>query len=129
MGILSPTDRIVMNRDALLTEAKREALHMSAAGYRPPAPELVYVAGRDMQAALRVGGFMFKEGGYISDYDQHLANKLAYVMCGGELTRPQWVSEQYVLDLEREAFLSLCGEQKTQARMWSLLQTGKPLRN
>ncbi len=129
MGILGPADRIVMNRDAVLGEAKREAIHMAAAGYRPPAPERIYVAGRDMLAALRVGGYMFKEGGYISEYDRHLADKLAYVMCGGELTRPQWVSEQYVLDLEREAFLSLCGEEKTQARMWALLQTGKPLRN
>ncbi len=82
-----------------------------------------------MLAALRVGTYMFKEGGYISDYDRHLAERLAHVMCGGDLTRPQWVSEQYVLDLEREAFLSLCGEEKAQARMWSLLQTGKPLRN
>jgi 3-hydroxyacyl-CoA dehydrogenase len=129
MGILGPADRIVMNRDELLAEAKREALHMAASGYRPPAPERIYVAGRDMLAALRVGGFMFKAGGYISEFDQLLAEKLAYVMCGGSLTRPQWVDEQYVLDLEREAFLSLCGEEKTQARMWSLLQTGKPLRN
>ncbi len=129
MGILSQSDRIVMNRDRLLTEAKREALHMVKAGYRPPAPEPIYAAGRDMLAALRVGAYMFKEGGYISEYDQHLADKLAYVMCGGDVTRPQWVSEQYMLDLEREAFLSLCGEEKTQARMWALLQTGKPLRN
>ena len=129
MGILAPADRIVMNRDTLLAEAKREALHMAASDYRPPAPERIYAAGRDMLAALRVGGFMFKEGGYISDYDRHLADKLAYVMCGGGLTRPQWVPEHYVLDLEREAFLSLCGEERTQARMWSLLQTGKPLRN
>ena len=82
-----------------------------------------------MLAALRVGAFMFEAGGNISEYDRHLADKLAYVMCGGELTRPQWVSEQYILDLEREAFLSLCGEEKTQARMWALLQSGKPLRN
>jgi 3-hydroxyacyl-CoA dehydrogenase len=129
MGILGPADRVVMNREHLLAEAKREGLHLAASGYRPPAPERIYVAGRDMLAALRVGGFMFKEGGYISDYDQHLADKLASVMCGGDLTRPQWASEQYVLDLEREAFLSLCGEEKTQARMWALLQTGKPLRN
>jgi 3-hydroxyacyl-CoA dehydrogenase len=129
MTILSQPDRVVMNREDLLTEAKREALHMVAAGYHAPAPEPVYVAGRDMLAALRVGSFIFKAGRYISEYDQHLAGKLAYVMCGGGLTRPQWVSEQYVLDLEREAFLSLCGEEKTQARMWSLLQTGKPLRN
>jgi 3-hydroxyacyl-CoA dehydrogenase len=129
MAILNPQDRIVLNRDHLLTEAKREVLHMVNAGYHPPAPEPIYVAGRDMLGALRVGTFMFEEGKYISEYDHHIANKLAYVMCGGELTRPQWVSEQYILNLEREAFLSLCGEEKTQARMWSLLQTGKPLRN
>ncbi len=129
MGVLSASDRIVMNRDELLTHAKREALHLVASGYRPPAPENIYVAGRDMLGALRVGAFMFNEGRYISEYDRHIADKLAYVMCGGELTRPQWVGEQYLLDLEREAFLSLCGEEKTQARMWSLLQTGRPLRN
>ena len=129
MAILNPTDRIVLNRDHLLAEAKREVLHMVNSGYHPPAPEPIYVAGRDMLGALRVGGFMFKEGRYISEYDRHVASKLAYVMCGGELTRPQWVGEQYILDLEREAFLSLCGDERTQARMWSLLQTGKPLRN
>ncbi len=129
MAILNPQDRVVMNRESLLAEAKREVLHMSAAGYHPPAPEQIYVAGRDMLGTLRVGTFMFAAGKYISEYDAHLAGKLAYVMCGGDLTRPQWVSEQYILDLEREAFLSLCGEEKTQARMWSILQTGKPLRN
>ena len=72
---------------------------------------------------------MFEEGRYISEHDAYIAGKLAYVMCGGDLTQPGWVSEQYILDLEREAFLSLCGEEKTQARMWSILQTGKPLRN
>jgi 3-hydroxyacyl-CoA dehydrogenase len=129
MAVLGPQDRIVMNREHLLAEAKREALHMAGAGYRPPAPEAVYAAGRDLLGALRVGAWMVKEGRYISEYDHHIAGKLAYVLCGGELSRPQWVSEQYILDLEREAFLSLCGEEKTQARMWALLQTGKPLRN
>lgn len=129
MAILGPADRIVMNRAHLLTEAKREVLHMVAAGYTPPAPEMIYVAGRDMQGALRIGAWSFNVGGYITDYDLHIAQKLTYVMTGGSLTRAQWVSEQYVLDLEREAFLSLCGEEKTQARMWALLQTGKPLRN
>jgi 3-hydroxyacyl-CoA dehydrogenase len=128
-GVLNPQDRIVMNRDYLLEEAKREVLHMVASGYRPPTPELIYTAGRDMQAALRVGAWMIKEGKYISEYDHHISEKLAYVMCGGELTRPQWVSEKYILELEREAFLSLCGEKKTQERMWSILQTGRPLRN
>lgn len=129
MAVLGPADRIVMNRDHLWAEAKREVRHMVAGGYRQPAPALIYAAGRDMLGALRVGTWMFKEGNYISEYDQHVAEKLAYVMCGGDLTRPEWVSENYILDLEREAFLSLCGEERTQARMWSLLQTGKPLRN
>ena len=129
MSILSPQDRIVMNRSHLLAEAKKEVLHMLAAGYKPPAPEPIYAAGRDALAALRIGAWMFKEGNYITQYDHHVAGKLAYVMCGGELTRPQWVSEQYILDLEREAILSLFGEEKTQARMWNILQTGKPLRN
>jgi len=129
MAFLGPQDRIVMNRGQLLAQARHEVRHMVEAGYRPPAPEPIYAAGRDMLGALRVGAFMFKEGKYISEFDQHLANKLAYVICGGELTRPQWVSEQYILELEREAILSLFGEEKTQARMWNLLQTGKPLRN
>jgi len=129
MAILNPQDRIVLNRSRLLAEAKKEVLHMVGAGYKPPAPELVYAAGRDALAALRIGAWMFKEGQYITAYDHHVAGKLAYVMCGGELTRGQWVSEQYILDLEREAILSLFGEEKTQARMWNILQTGKPLRN
>jgi 3-hydroxyacyl-CoA dehydrogenase len=129
MSILGPADRIVLNRDHLLTEAKKEVLHMIASGYKSPAPELIYAAGRDALAALRIGAWMFQEGKYITQYDHHIAGKLAYVMCGGELTRGQWVSEQYILDLEREAILSLFGEERTQARMWNILQTGKPLRN
>ncbi len=129
MGILTGCDRIVMNREHLLTEAKREVLAMAAANFHPPAPELIYAPGRDMFGAMKIGAWSFAEGKYITEYDSHIATKLAYVMSGGGLTRPQWVSEQYILDLEREAFLSLCGEEKTQARMWSLLNTGKPLRN
>jgi 3-hydroxyacyl-CoA dehydrogenase len=129
MNILTPADRVVMNRDHLLTQAKKEVLHMVATGYKPPVPEPIYAAGRDALAAIRIGAWMFAEGNYITQYDHHIAGKLAYVMCGGDLTRGQWVSEQYILDLEREAILSLFGEEKTQARMWSLLQTGKPLRN
>jgi 3-hydroxyacyl-CoA dehydrogenase len=129
MGILGSADRVVLNREHLLTEAKREVLHMAATGYTPPAPEKIYVAGRDMLGAVQVGAYMFKAGGYISEYDNHIARKLANILAGGGLSKPAWVSEQYILDLEREAFLSLCGEEKTQARMWNLLQTGKPLRN
>jgi 3-hydroxyacyl-CoA dehydrogenase len=129
MGILGGCDRVVMNREHLLAEAKKEVLHLVASSYHPPAPEKIYAAGRDMLGALQVGAWSFEAGGYISEYDLQIAQKLAYVMSGGGLTKPAWVSEQYILDLEREAFLSLCGEEKTQARMWSLLNTGKPLRN
>jgi 3-hydroxyacyl-CoA dehydrogenase len=128
-AILGPADRVVLSRDHLLAEAKKEVLNMAATGYKPPAPELIYAAGRDALAALRVGAWAFKEGKYITEYEGFIAGKLANVMTGGDLSRPTWVSEQYILDLEREAFLSLCGEQKTQERMWAMLNTGKPLRN
>jgi len=129
MNIFAPADRIVINRDHLLVEAKKEVLHLASSNYRPPAPELIYAAGRDALASLSIGAWSFREGSYITQHDHHIAGKLIHVMCGGELTRPQWVSEQYILDLEREAILSLFGEEKTQARMWNILQTGKPLRN
>jgi 3-hydroxyacyl-CoA dehydrogenase len=129
LGILGPCDRIVMNRDHLLAEAKKEVLNMVSSGYRPPIPEKIYAAGRDGLAALRVGIYMMREGKYITEYESQIASKLVYVMTGGELSQPTWVDEQYILDLEREAFLSLCGEEKTQQRMWNLLQTGKVLRN
>jgi 3-hydroxyacyl-CoA dehydrogenase len=129
MGFLGPADRIIMNREHLLTEAKREVIHMAAAGYHPPAPELIYAGGRESLAALRIGAWTFKEGKYITEYEGVIAGKLANVMAGGDLSRPTWVTEQYILDLECEAFLSLCGEEKTQARLFNMLQTGKPLRN
>jgi 3-hydroxyacyl-CoA dehydrogenase len=129
MGILRPGDRVVLNRDHLLANAKQEARRMAEAGYRAPLPEKIYAAGRDALAALRVGVYMLKEGGTLSEYDAHLGNTLAYVMTGGELSAPTWVEEQYILDLEREAFLSLCGEEKSRQRMLHILQTGKPLRN
>jgi len=128
-GFLTQSDRVVMNRSHLLAEAKREVLHLAADGYRPPLPEKLYAAGRDALAAMRVGVYMMNQGGYITDHERLIGEKLAYVMCGGELSRPTWVDEQYFLDLEREAFLSLCGEEKTQQRLWHMLQTGKPLRN
>jgi 3-hydroxyacyl-CoA dehydrogenase len=128
-GILGPSDRIIMNRDHLLAEAKREARHMADAGYVPPRPEKIYAAGRDILSYLRVGLWMFDEAGGITEYDKVVGEKLAYVITGGDISQPQWLSEQYFLDLEREAFLSLCGEKRTQERMWHMLQTGKPLRN
>lgn len=127
--ILGPQDRVVLHREYLLSEAKKEVLHMANTGYKPPAPELIYAAGRDSLAAIQIGAWSFKEGKFITEYEGVIAGKLAHVMTGGDLSRPTWASEQYFLDLEREAFLSLCGEQKTQERMWALLNTGKPLRN
>ena len=102
---------------------------MASAGYHPPLPEMIYASGRDALADLRIGAWTYKEGKYISDYDNAIAAKLANVLAGGDLSRPSWVSEQYILDLECEAILSLCGEEKTQARLFHMLQTGKPLRN
>jgi 3-hydroxyacyl-CoA dehydrogenase len=103
---------------------------MAAAGYHPPVRgKNCYAAGRDGLAALRLAVYQMREGDYASEHDAKIANKLAYVLCGGELSSPQWVDEQYILDLEREAFLSLCGEPKTLERIWHMLQTGKPLRN
>jgi 3-hydroxyacyl-CoA dehydrogenase len=128
-GILNREDRIVINRDHLLAEAKREVLHLAAAGFQPPPPEKIYAAGRDALSALKIGLYNYKEAGLITEYETVIGGKLIYVMTGGDFSKPAWVDEQYFLDLEREAFLSLCGEKKTQERMWHLLQKGKPLRN
>ena len=128
-GILGPSDRIVMNRDMLLSEAKKEVLHMANSGYRPPLPEKIFAAGRDALAAMKVGIYMMKEGGYITEHESKIAGKLAGVLTGGDISQPAWVEEQYILDLEREAILSLSGEPKTQERMWNMLNTGKVLRN
>lgn len=129
LGLLSDCDRIVMNRNHLIAEAKKEVLHLLDSGYNPPLPEKIFAAGRDSLAALRVGIFMYWKAKQITDYDRVVAEKLAYVLSGGELSAPTWVSERYILDLEKEAFLSLCGEEKTRARMKHMLDTGKPLRN
>jgi 3-hydroxyacyl-CoA dehydrogenase len=128
MGFLGADDHIVFNRAHLLGEAKRQALQL-ADGYVPRQPEKVWAAGRDAYAALLLGIEGFREGGYASDYDAFISRKLAYVLTGGALSEPQWVSEQYILDLEREAFLALVTEAKTMERITHMLQTNKPLRN
>jgi 3-hydroxyacyl-CoA dehydrogenase len=130
LGFLSARDRIVMNKDFLIAEAKNEVLAMLMQGYHPTfEAKNCYATGRDLYAVLEVFIEMQKEAGYISEHDGKIARKLSYVLTGGNITRPQWVDEQYILDLEREAFLSLAGEALSQARMWHMLQTGKPLRN
>lgn len=130
LGFLLPSDQIVMNRDHQLGLAKQEVLHMAEQGYTPPTVKgNVYAAGRDVLASTRIEVYSMRAGGFISEHDAKIANKLAYVLCGGDLSTPTWMDEQYFLDLEREALISLAGEAKTQERIWYMLQNGKPLRN
>ena len=129
-GFLSESDRVVMNRDHLLHEAKAEVLAMSAAGYTPPAHEnSCYAAGRDVRAGLKAGLFVMHQAAYMSDYDLFISNQLVHVLCGGTLSSGQWVDEQYFLDLERAVFVELAKQPKTQERIKFMLETGKPLRN
>ena len=129
-GFMTMADQIVMNRDHQMAAAKRMVLELSDAGYTPP-PRVknCYAAGRDAFAALRAGLYVMQQGGYMSEYDARVSEKVAYVLCGGRVSTGQWVDEQYFLDLEREAFVSLCGEPKTLERIKHMLETGKPLRN
>jgi len=129
MGFLAPTDRIVMNRDHLLGEAKREVLALIGSGATNGDAGMVYAAGRDALAMLNVGVWQLREAGFASEYDEFLGKKLAYIMTGGDLSAPQWVPEQYILDLEREVFLELVQQPKTLERIQHMLMSGKPLRN
>lgn len=128
-GYLAPNDTIVMNNDHRLAKAKQRALQLVASGARPPEVEKIYAAGRDALFALKLGVKSLEWGGFASAHDVKIAGKLAYVLTGGDLSAPAWVDPWYILDLEREAFLSLLGEEKTRERMMHMLQTGKPLRN
>jgi 3-hydroxyacyl-CoA dehydrogenase len=128
-GLLRPQDRISMNPERLIDDAKSLAISI-APGYVPGVPRTdVEVGGAEDLALLKTGIYLARQANYISDYDTVVGEKLAYVLSGGPLTGRQTVSEQYLLDLEREAFLSLCGQRKTQERMQHMLKTGKPLRN
>lgn len=123
-------DFIVVNPDRVLSAAKERVLELYDAGYTKPIQRNdILVLGRTGLAALYAGIAAFQVGKYASDFDALISKKLAYVLCGGDLSEPTRVSEQYLLDLEREAFLSLCAERKTMERMQSILNTGKPLRN
>jgi 3-hydroxyacyl-CoA dehydrogenase len=129
-GFLSEADRIAMNRDHLLHEAKQAVLELAAAGYAPPVHNNdCYAAGRDVRAGLKAAIYVLQQGGYMSEYDASISGRLAHVLCGGDLSSGQWVSEQYLLDIEREAFVELLGQQKTLDRIQHMLKTGKPLRN
>jgi 3-hydroxyacyl-CoA dehydrogenase len=129
LGYLLADDVIVMNSDHRLAVAKRLALELSAEGTRPPEIEKIYAAGRDVLSALTLGVQSFEWAGYASEHDAKIGRKLAYVLCGGDLSAPTWVDPWHILDLEREVTLSLLGEPLTQARMMHMLETGRPLRN
>lgn len=130
MHILRDSDRITLNRNRHLADAKERALELVKAGYTQPVMRKdIKVQGRAGMAMFEAGVTGMKYGAYISEHDAKIARKLSWVMNGGELSAPALVSEQYLLDLEREAFLSLCGEQKTLERIQSILFKGKPLRN
>jgi 3-hydroxyacyl-CoA dehydrogenase len=130
LGYLRPVDAITMNRDRLMTDAKARALQRVRDGYRPPSPRMaIPVGGSTVAAALKLGVHLAWRGGRISDHDALIGRKLATIMAGGDVPHPTTVTEQRLLDLEREAFLSLVAERKTQERIQYTLKTGKPLRN
>ncbi|MEK3883415.1 3-hydroxyacyl-CoA dehydrogenase NAD-binding domain-containing protein [Paenibacillus sp. PL2-23] len=129
LGLLRPQDRVIMQQDARIAEAKRAVLELDRAGYAPPPEERIAVAGREGKAVLKLAVQALRLSGSISEHDALIGAKLAHVMAGGDVKPGCEVSEQYLLDLECEAFLSLCGERKTQERMSHMLTTGKPLRN
>jgi 3-hydroxyacyl-CoA dehydrogenase len=130
LGFLSESDRITMNRERVLSDAKARALELVRAGYEPPVPRTdIPAPGESLLATLRMGVHMMRQGDYITDYEVKLGGKIAEVLCGGNVTPGTPVSEQYILDLEREGFKSLCGEKKTQERIQYTLKTGKTLRN
>lgn len=129
-GFLRDVDSISMNGDRLIADAKQQVLNMDAAGYvQPVQREDIYVMGEAGQSAMKIALHMMKQGGFVSDHDVLIGHKLANIMTGGAINHSAFVSEQYLLDLEREAFVSLCGERKTQERIAAMLKTGKPLRN
>ena len=118
-----------MNQDYRLYEAKQAVLEMDRSGYVPRQPGKARVVGRDGRAVMQMGALGLRQGGFISEHDYLIASKLANVLAGGDVPAGTVVTEQHLLDLEREAFLSLLGETKTQQRMQHMLAKGKPLRN
>ena len=130
LGFLSDSDRITMNRDRVLSHAKARALELVRGGYEPPRMRTdIPAPGENILAMLKLGVHLMRQGEYITEYEVKIGNKVAEVLCGGNVTPGMPVSEQYILDLEREAFKSLCGEKKTQERIQCTLKTGKTLRN
>lgn len=129
-GYLRKSDQISMNRDHQINDAKQTVLAMVREGYHKPEPrQHIPALGESALAALKLGVHMMVQGGFATEYEGKIARKIAYILTGGDLSHKTTVSEQYLLDLEREAFLSLCAERKTQERIQHMLKTGKPLRN
>jgi len=123
-------DKVVISRQRQLTEAKAECLEMALAGYSKPVPRKdIRVLGNQAMGLVYAGADAMRSGNYISDHDKLISEKLGFVLSGGNLSQPSLVSEQYLLDLEREIFLSLCSERKTLERLHSILNGGKVLRN
>ena len=130
LGYLRQTDKMTVNRDYLIEDAKRTVLAINMEGYTPPRPGIeIRVPGKDTFAMIKLAVWTLHEQGFATDHDQTVSEKVGYVLCGGNVLPDTIVTEQYLLDLEREAFVSLCGDPKTQARIQHMLQTGKPLRN
>lgn len=125
LGYLRETDPISSSQETHFNDAKQLVLSMHAAGYHPPEPPEVFVLGEEGIARFNLQTHLLRQADVIDDYTQHLVNQLAYVLCGGKLSAPQFVTEQYMLDLEGEVFLSLCGEQQTHARIEATLQRSK----
>jgi 3-hydroxyacyl-CoA dehydrogenase len=128
LGYIRKTDNISMNRDQQIWDAKQVVLGLSKF-YKKSAPALIPVMGENLRGMCSSIVYNMRQGNFITDYDVHIAGKLAYILSGGDCPEGTLVTEQEILDLEKEAFLSLCGEQKTQDRIMHLLNTGKPLRN
>jgi 3-hydroxyacyl-CoA dehydrogenase len=129
LGFLTEENIIVMNPDYLLAVAKRQVLDIAENYHPPERGKDIYAGGKPLLAALEIGVQQLQWAGYATEYDGVVVRQLARVLCGGELSAPQWVSEEYMLTLEQETFLSLLHNQKTMERMQAMLTTGKPLRN
>ncbi len=130
LGFLRDEDTVSMNSDRLIADAKKEVLALAASGYVQPQQRTdIPALGSSALAVLKLGIHQMKRAGFISDHDAEIGVQLARILTGGDLNHPTKVSEQYLLDLEREAFLSLIGKRKTQERIAQMLKTGKPLRN
>jgi len=130
LGYLRPTDQMTVNRDYLIEDAKKTVQAMNIEGYVPPRPkDEIRVAGENTFSFIKLALWTMHESGFITDHDITVSTKVGYVLCGGNVLPDTKVTEQYLLDLEREAFLSLCGDPNTQARIQHMLTTGKPLRN